>query len=194
MSDFRAPDLNAPRFRPDYKRTLSQKLFKQFIEKYPEYSHLDYEQFSLIVKTYNQKLWTGALDERDGIELPQSLGHVHIGACEKPFTDRVDYAKSKALGKKVMKRNMETDGKVAKIFYSNSSSRFSFRHKKLWAFHGGREFKRTLSRIFPERWTRYILKEQFKKDKIIKLNKILSFQEKIGKQKATEDYNEFDLE
>ena len=34
-----------------------------------------------VIKSFNGKVWEGVIDNRNGIELPESLGYLFIGSC-----------------------------------------------------------------------------------------------------------------
>ena len=74
MREFRKPDLNAPRYRPKVYNVLSQDLLTQFKEKYPKYKDLSYQVFKDVIKKANEVLWNTVIENRDGVELPESLG------------------------------------------------------------------------------------------------------------------------
>jgi hypothetical protein len=150
--------------------------------------------FAKVVKDFNVSIYRTALDERDGIELPQSMGHIFIVSCEATTKENVDFNKSAQLGVKVFHRNLKTDGKIAKIFYSNYPTKYNFANKKLWAFKAGRNFSRTVTKEYPEKWTMYILKEKFKKGDVYKANRRKAYLMGKTKEAATEDYNEFNMD
>ena len=79
MRTIKKPDLNAPRFRKRRKSVLTSKTYKQFIEKYPEYSSLDLTMFKNIVMSFNANLVEGIIDNRNGVELPDGLGFIFMG-------------------------------------------------------------------------------------------------------------------
>ena len=72
------------------------------------------------------------------------------------------YSLSKKYGKVLQNRNWETDGKIAKIFYTNYSTKYRFRNRELWQFKATREFKRTVAKTYPEKWQKYIVMQNKK--------------------------------
>lgn len=194
MSAFRTPNVKGPRFKATSYDVLNKETYKKFIEKYPEYAGISEAVFKKVIKEFNQTLWRTALDERDGIELPQSMGHLYIASCEASTKENVDYRKSALLGFKVFHRNLSTDGKIAKVFYSNHSNRYNFANKGLWAFKAERNFARTLTKEYPEKWHMFVLKEKFRKGEVLKSNKRKAFIKDKQKESATDDYNEFKMD
>jgi hypothetical protein len=152
---FKNPDLNAPRFRPSKHVVLTKKLYKKFLEAYPDHD-ISYEMFKNIIGAYNKNLIKGAIDNRSGIELPENLGYVFLASCEKPKKQNIDIAKSKKYGVIANHKNWDSDNKLLKIFFVNKNSHRGLTYKGLWAFKPIRNFKRTASKAFIENWNKYI--------------------------------------
>ena len=157
ISNFKAPNLNAPRYRKKVLSLLNMDFLKEFKEKYPIYSDIDNKKLKNIIKLYNKKLWEEVIDNRNGVELPDSLGYLFIGTCPAAKSVNTNYALSRQYGKVLQNKNFETDGKIAKIFYTNYSTKYKFRNRELWQFKATREFKRTVAKTYPEKWTKYIV-------------------------------------
>jgi hypothetical protein len=157
ISNFKAPDLNAPRYRKKVLSLLNVDFLNEFKEKYPAYSKIDNKKLKNIIKLYNKKLWEEVIDNRNGVELPDSLGYLFIGTCPAAKSVNTNYALSREYGKVLQNNNFETDGKIAKIFYTNYSTKYRFRNRELWQFKAVRDFKRTVAKTYPEKWTKYIV-------------------------------------
>lgn len=156
MSEYKAPDLSAPRFRGKTTIILNRKLHKAFLEKYPKHEGIDLKAFKEVVTTYNGLLWQGAIDNRDGIQLPESLGYLLITKCDRPKTNNMDYIESAKLGKKVNHSNWGSENYLAKICYSNYSLKYRFTDRELWSFSAGKSFRSGVSGSFPELYNNYI--------------------------------------
>ena len=156
MSDFIPSDPKAPRFRPKVKTVLNKKVYDAFIEKYPKYKNVDIALFKSIVSTFNGNLWQGVIDNRDGVELPESLGYILIAKCNRPKKANVDFNASRKLGKKVMHRNWDSDNFLAKICYTNYSLKYRFADRELWSFKATTSFKGAVTATFPEVYNKYI--------------------------------------
>ena len=128
ISNFKQPDLNAPRYREKVYSFLNKETFNEFKEKYPAYSNIDNEKLRSIIKIFNTRIWNAAIDNRDGIELPKSLGYLFIGTCKPPKSVNMDYALSKKYGKALQNENWETDGHLGKIFYTVKKEAFFSQH------------------------------------------------------------------
>jgi hypothetical protein len=127
---FKNPDLNAPRFRPSKHVVLTKKLYKKFLEAYPDHD-ISYEMFK-----------------------PENLGYVFLASCEKPKKQNIDIAKSKKYGVIANHKNWDSDNKLLKIFFVNKNSHRGLTYKGLWAFKPIRNFKRTASKAFIENWNK----------------------------------------
>jgi hypothetical protein len=192
--DFRKPDLKAPRFRPKSVHVLSVTLYKKFRKKFPEHE-LTYTQFRNIVCTYNQELADAIIEYRDGIELPESLGHIFIGSCPA-MTKRVnvDYKKSAQYGVVTQHRNWDSDNKVMKIFFTSHQVRYKLKNREIWAFVANREFKRKASKLYLDDYTKYMYINNNKKISMLFKEGINKMHKNMQKLRiASEDYNEFDL-
>jgi hypothetical protein len=53
-------------------------------------------------------------------------------------------------------KNLESDSKLAKIFYTNYGTKYKFQNRDLWKFVATRKFKRTVAKEYPRRWKQYI--------------------------------------
>ena len=159
LSNFKKPDLKAPRYRDKVLGLLNMDLINEFKEKYPIYSNIDNNKLKKIINLFNERIWKEVIENRDGVELPDSLGYIFIGTCPAAKSVNTDYALSKKYGKVLQNKNWQTDGKVAKIFYTNYSTKYRFKNRELWQFKAVRQFKRSVAKTYPEKWTKYIKME-----------------------------------
>lgn len=159
ISNFKSPNLNAPRYREKVLGLLNINLINEFKDKYPIYANIDNKKLKSIIKLYNKKLWEEVLDNRSGVELPDSLGYLFIGTCPTAKSVNTNYALSKQYGKVLQNMNLDTDGKLAKIFYTNLSTKYRFKNRELWQFKAVRQFKRAVAKVYPKQWNKYIVME-----------------------------------
>lgn len=193
MKEFNNPDVTAPRFRPEAYSVMNKKFFDSFREKYPKYKHLDNSQLKKIGKTFNQAIYQGVIDTRDGIELPEQIGWLFIGTCQQSKKQNIDFAKSKQYGIRVSNNNWATDGKLAKIFFSNFAPKHKIKHREYWKFEACREFKRSVAKTYPENWNIYVEVEPSKQAKMI-YSKTVSKDYAIKKtEEALKTYKDFDI-
>jgi hypothetical protein len=157
MKTIKAPDLHAPRLRNKAHGLLNSDTLKEFKKEHKEYKDLDMTTFKKIVVTFNEKLWWTVINDRDGVTLPEQLGFLFIGSCETPLVKtNIDFKKSLELGMNITLRNLESDSKLAKIFYTNYGTKYKFLNRDLWKFVAIRQFKRTVAQEYPKRWKQYV--------------------------------------
>ena len=194
MKEFRKPDLNAPRFRAKCLDVLKKDFYNSFRKTNPKYEHLSDKEIKRIITDVNGKIWQMVIDERNGIELPEQLGYIFIGSCPAPKKQNPNYHLSKELQKVIQHRNWESDQYLAKIFYTNSGTKYRFQFSNLWGFSPVRQFSRTVGQTYPENYTKYLVVDDHKNINNVfrKINYKLNMQE-LEKEKL-KTYNEFDLE
>jgi hypothetical protein len=193
MEDFNKPNIKASRYRPQVNTVLNKEFFENFKKAYPKYKDLDNKVIRKMIKRFNQVLHQAVIDTRDGVQLPEQLGWIFIGTCQRSKKVNIDYGKSKKYGVKVSNKNWETDGKLAKIFFSNYAPKLKMKNREFWGFTACREFKRAVSKSYPENWNMYI--EVLPGAKIDKVYNSVLYKDflKKAEKKALDDYNEFDI-
>lgn len=200
MKIAKAPDLNAPRFRRRLLNTLNSKFIREIKNEVPEIKNVSDKDIRRIVQGFNKHIRKTVINYRDGVELPEQIGHLFIGSC-RPMKSNVDFKSSSAYLKKIQHRNWESDAYVAKIFYTVSRmfydnhkwNRYNFKNHELWGFNGCREFTRTVGAVYPTNWKRYVEVDPTKKIiHVYKTNTIIN-----RENERTEDilkiYNPFEL-
>jgi len=193
MKEFKTPDLTGPRYRPKVHTMLNKEFFDSFRKKYPRYKDVDNDTLKKIIRSFNKSVWTKVIDTRDGIQLPNSVGWIFIGTCDNSKKENVDYAKSKKYGVRVTNKNWETDGKLAKIFFTSFAIKHKMKNRELWKFVANRDFKRSVAKSYPENWNTYIVVDPTKK---LRLENRKQYYKSVllkQQQDGLKDYNEFDL-
>lgn len=193
MREFKKPDVTAPRFRPETKNVLSKEFFNLFKEKYPKYKEIDNKELRKIIKKFNQVVFQTVIENRDGVQLPEQIGWLFIGTCQQSKKENVDYAKSLKYGVRVTNKNWDSDGKLAKIFFSNHALKHKIKNREFWSFIACREFKRSVAKSYPENWQMYVevspeIKLQWAYSRTV-------YKDLQNKKTANtlQNYNEFDL-
>lgn len=172
---------------------MNKKFFDKFKEKHPKYKHYDDNVLRKIIKTFNNIVYQTVIDKRDGVQLPETIGWLFIGTCQQSKKTNIDYAKSHKYGITVTNKNFETDGKLAKIFFTSHAPKHKMKNREFWSFVACRDFKRTVAKTYPENWNMYVVV-----DATTKLRK--TYQKTVQKSialnkqaEALKSYNEFDL-
>ena len=195
MLSIKKPDLNAPRYYPSMHVIAGRSFFNKFRKKFPQYKEYSDTKLKKVIDTYNKKLWESAIENRDGIELPEGLGHVFIGTCPSPRGFNTDMRNSINTGTRLRHRNFESDNYLAKIFYTSFASKYRFMHRRLWVFDGCRKFTRTVSATYPDNWKKYIQVDNFRYISKLYKKKVMANKYAAVRtdNSATDDYNEFDM-
>lgn len=191
---YKKPDLKAPRFRPKKLNLTNVDFYNKFIEDNPQSDTITIEQFKDIIKMFNGKIWQKVIEQRDGVQLPEQLGYLFIGTCPRKVGENVDYKKSEHYGVKLQNQNFESDQYVAKIFYTNFETKYRFRNHELWGFSALRDFKRTVAKVYPKEWKKYVQVDN--KLKISRLFRIQKFKQFKTEETAEllKQYDEFNLD
>jgi hypothetical protein len=192
-SEYKKPDLKAPRFRPKRLNFTNIDFYKQFLKENPKHSHITLDEFKSVIELFNEKIWKTVIEHRDGVELPEQLGYIFIGSCPRKKSN-VDFKKSADFGKKIQNRNWESDDYLAKIFYTNYETKYRFRNHDLWGFNGLRDFKRSLAKEYPKSYKKYLVVDNMVRvSKIFRTHKYKDY--KIAETKdLLKDYDEFNLD
>ena len=192
MKEFKKPDLSAPRYRPDTLNLLNKEFFAKFKKKYPRYANIDNRDLLKMIKTFNKVVYNTVIENRDGVQLPEQIGWLFIGTCQHSKKKNVDFAKSNQYGVEVSNNNFATDGKLAKIFFSNLAPKHKMKNRQFWSFTACRDFKRLVAKTYPENWNIYVVVENKKRVKELYQQ---AFLDKISKDalKHLDTYNEFEI-
>jgi hypothetical protein len=193
MKGYKAPDLNASRLRKPVKRILSKEFFKDFREKHPELSSLDDSTIKKIVYTFNENIWKQVIENRDGVELPENLGYVFIGTCDFNKDTNINYGLSVKHSQEIKNRNLESDSKLAKIFYTNYQTKYKFANRELWGFQAIRQFKRSVAAEYPKAWQKYIAVDSYKKVSEMFGKEMRKLSAKKMQKNILELYDEFEF-
>jgi hypothetical protein len=193
MKEFKKPDVKGPRYRPEAQSILTKKFFEDFKNKYPKYKHLENADLRRIIKSFNEAFFQNVVDTRDGMQLPESIGWLFIGTCQTSKKKNIDFAKSNKYGVTVTNKNWETDGKLAKIFFTNYAPKHKMKNREFWSFVACRKFKRTVAKVYPENWNMYLVVEPNRKLKLAQQKIFLKDRAIANEKKKLESYNEFDL-
>lgn len=193
MREFNKPNVNASRYRPQVSTILDKEFFENFKQTYHKYKNLDNKVIRKMIKKFNQLLCQTVIDTRDGVQLPEQLGWIFIGTCQKSKKKNIDYGKSQKYGVSVSNKNWETDGKLAKIFLSNYAPKLKMKNREFWGFTACRDFKRAVAKAYPENWNMYVeVTPKYKIDKVYNSAMYKDFLKK-SQNEALKNYNEFDI-
>jgi len=190
--EYKKPNLNAPRFRPNRLCMLNETLYKAFRTKYPKYADIESATFRNIIYTFNEQLYNGIIQNRDGVELPEGLGFIFMGTCPPARKDNIDISKSLDHGVMVKHKNWESDNKLMKIFYTNHAIKYPLQNKQVWAFKAVKQFRKRASDAYKENWAKYIVVEPTQKISAL-FAKLCKRDLILANNQVPADYNEFKM-
>lgn len=193
MREARKPDLHAPRFRRQIDFTLNAEFYELLKEKVPAAKELTNAQLKDLIMTFNGQVWQAAIDNRDGVEIPEQIGHLFIGTCPPKKRKNVDFKKSADYLKVIEHRNWESDNYLAKIFFTTYGTKYRFKNHELWGFIPTRAFKRKVGKTYPLNWKRYIEVDPRLKLSFIYRKNMVEFRNMDVAEQQMSTYNEFEL-
>jgi hypothetical protein len=193
MKEARKPDLHAPRFRRLTEGTVNAEFYQLLREKVPAAKDLTDAQIKELIFTFNGELWQTAIDKRDGVEIPEQIGHLFIGTCPPKKKKNVDFKQSADYLKVIEHRNWESDNYLAKIFFTTYGTKYRFKNHELWGFIPTRAFKRMVGKTYPVNWKRYIeVDPHLKLSHVYRKNQV-AFKRMDEAEQQINTYNEFEL-
>ena len=193
MKEIKKPDLNAPRFRPDVHNVLNKEFFDKFRKRYPKYKSYSESDLRKIIKAFNRKVSETVIEKRDGVQLPETIGWLFIGTCQQSKKKNINFAKSHKYGVTVSNTNFDTDGKLAKIFFTSYAPKHKMKNREFWGFTACREFKRAVAKTYPENWNMYVVVDATLKLRLTYQNIVRNRFLKEKSAKDLNNYNEFDI-
>jgi len=138
-------------------------------------------------------VYNKVIDVRDGVQLPESIGWLFIGTCQQSKKQNVNYAKSLKYGVSVSNNNWETDGKLAKIFFTNHAPKHKIKNREFWGFTACRNFKRSVAKTYPENWNMYIVVDATKKLNLTYSKAVYRDRKNKEAELALKQYNDSNL-
>lgn len=191
---YKQPDLNAPRHKLTRLAGANDKFYAAFFKKHPKYKGvISNQDIKKIIVTFNQNIKDVVVNERDGAEFPEQLGYCFVGSCMPMKGHNPNRAQSFNHEVDIQHTNLNSDGLVAKIFYTNYATKYKFKMRELWTFKGCRVFKRAVSASYRENWKSYMMVDDFMTIRNM-YNKARNreYAKKMAKD-YLKDYNEFDM-
>lgn len=195
VKEFRKPDVKAARCRSKAPRIVNKDFLNALFEKHPELASMNISDIKEVIKLFHEKLWNHVITNRDGIELPEQLGVIFLGTCNSPKKYNVNYGESIKNDHPIRHRNFESDSYLAKIFYTNYSSKYNFKYRSLWMFEATRAFKRAVAKTYPENWKIFIQVENGRNiSKYVKKSKKKDYFIKQSSKPIDDNYDEFAID
>jgi len=147
----------APTYKTDKARILSRNFFIRFFRKHRELWHLKktYTDAELkkFILYFNEELGNVAIDNRDGVKLPEGLGHIYMGTIKPDVA--VNNKLSNELGRNISFTNNHSDGRVLKIMHTSRGRSYNFENKEMWKFLKAKSLRERASKAFEKNWPKY---------------------------------------
>ena len=156
-------DPRGPRCRTPRHVTINREVYDKYLEQNPN-SKLTFTEFKQICLRGNTLYRQAIMKNREGIELPERMGRMFIGAYEKgkdkPYYDWAVLRKKKVA---YSHKNWESDRYVCKLFYTNFGNQNKYQLRQYWYFNGCRKATEETSKNFRENWNFYVKIPRFQK-------------------------------
>lgn len=193
MRPYGKVDLNAPRYREKRMSVYNPEFYQRLLKEHPELKGLSYGEVKAIINKFSELIYKTASETREGVELPEQMGYILLGTCQKKKSPNPDRLKSKEYGVEVTNQNWESDQYLLKIFYTNYESKYNFKFHHLWGFQPCRLFKRYASSCYREEWKKYLVVENYLRiSRVFRKSKMIDYSNKRT-QESLKDYDEFDM-
>jgi hypothetical protein len=187
------PDVKAPRYRKTAKTTVVSDMIDHIQSEVFAAKYLTDKEIKDIILEFNKEVCNIVVDKRDGVEIPSQIGHIFIGSCPRKKSKNVDFKQTAFYLQTVQHRNWESDGYLAKIFFTTYASRYRFKHNELWGFSPTRKFKRSVGAEYPKRWKQYILVDPYKKITSVFRSRLYNIERTEDNVQNLKTYNEFEF-
>ena len=95
---YRIPNRKGSRVRKPVTSIVDYKFVSEFRKQHPEYNSLSKAEFNTILSQFNLDIVNAAIDNRDGVRLPERLGLIQIMTFPRPKRKIADFGKSNETG------------------------------------------------------------------------------------------------
>jgi len=165
---YKTPNINKSRVKRKATRIMNAASLSEFKKEYPEYKEITLTEFNTIIKQFNKNIVEEISISRNGIALPELIGHILIMSFPRSKKKRaINFGESNKTGVLTYYRNLDTDDRIGKIVYY--TGKHSVRYSHLWGFTATKSFKQKVSSIYRKLWAKYIYVD----NKSISINSIL---------------------
>lgn len=193
MKDAIKVNRKGPRFKAPRFNSLSPEVLQKLAKRH-DCLVKDTKKIKEIIVAANKAIANTVIDFRDGIELPDQLGHLFLGTCQPKVRKNVDFKTTENFRKVIQHRNWESDNYLAKIFYTNYGTKYKFKFHEIWGFKACRDFTSHVGRTYPENWKKYI-----QVDHTLKVSKLYrKYMHEVRMDEAAKDilidYNPLELD
>lgn len=149
MQRYKIVDKKAPRFRRSKFRynLVNKDLWKRFIDETG--IDVSWDEFRDINASIGLEITNMAIEERDGVILPEQMGNIWLGLF-KMATRPLNEQHMRTTGEHATFFSFETFGLQGKICWDFDNCRYKVKNYPYWGFVGHRDFKTKASHNFKE--------------------------------------------
>jgi nucleoid DNA-binding protein len=149
------PNKKAPRIRNGSLRIMDITRLRKFIKLHPEYKGMTIREFGSVIKAFNQEILNDLIENRDGVVLPENLGHLQIKNVKYRNAKLIDYGKSIKHNKVLHFKNWDTDGTFAKVIYKSHYRNRFIKFYRFWTFKLARPASQQVSKSYKDMYSIY---------------------------------------
>ena len=163
MRYYHTIDYNQPRFRRKVVQLLNQGFYSYLRAEYPDLSFKNAE-IKKIVDTFNNRLKKEIAETREGVLLPEQLGHIFVGSFKKRNeSEIIDPKLSAKHNLAIQYTPWASDDWICKICYSNYAKRVLFKNSQLWSFESATGLRNVVSAAFRKDHKKYVILDNTRK-------------------------------
>lgn len=185
-------NLKGPRFRNKMLQTTSDEWLTDIVGS-SDCLVKDKTLVKKIIVDTNKIISDLIIELRDGVELPEQLGHMFLGTCQPKIRKNVDFKTTDHYLKVIQHRNWESDNYLAKIFYTNYGTKYKFKFHELWGFKGCRNLTRKVAAEYPKNWKKYIQVDYSLKVSRLYRNYLKDVNRMVIDRERLQDYNPLEI-
>lgn len=149
MKMYKIVDKKAPRFRRSKYRynIINKELHRKFVEQFD--TDIDWATFKAIAEKINLEIREVALNNREGVILPEQMGNIWLGLF-KSKERMINQPHMRTTGEHATYFSFETSGLQGKICWDFHNVKYKVKNYPYWGFVGHRNFKEKASDNFLE--------------------------------------------
>jgi hypothetical protein len=157
-------DKKLPRCRKDKNQVIkavNKDFYKVYKKKHPETYIKDPSKVREVLKCVHQEFQEIIANDRDGVNLLELMSLVTVQTeihdeLKEDKSKLIDYRLSEKLNTRVRYLNLDTDGKICKIFCSFRNKECRFMFKDAWGFRPCRDLKQKVSKSFKQNYRKFM--------------------------------------
>lgn len=139
----------------DFCRRDGMPYFKQLKAQYPELKQYTNGEIRRHIIAYNKCIADTICTHRDGVELPEHMGTVFVGAL-KSKNPPIDWTATEKTGKIIYQNSLKSMGYSFIIFYVHSLEKYNFANRGIWKITCTETVTSKVGAAFNKNWKNFI--------------------------------------